>query len=82
MLTAVYLMKMGEKEAGLNRLFKGIDEFTRGKHYILFECRGEDNDNSVMLTAIGGELQALIYGYYGADLDNMAKVPRIKDYMD
>lgn len=76
------LMGMGEKEAGLNRLFRGIKEFTRGAHYILFECRDIENDNSIMLTAIGGELQALIYGYYGAALNSMEKIPRLAQYMD
>ena len=45
-----------------------------------FECR--DNDNSIMLTGIGGEIQALIFGYYEADLNNLGNIPRIAQYMD
>jgi protein-glucosylgalactosylhydroxylysine glucosidase len=74
------IMKLGEKEKGLKMLFSGIREYTRGKHYIPFECR--DNDNSIMLTGIGGELQALIFGYYEADLNNFDKIPRLAQYMD
>jgi trehalose/maltose hydrolase-like predicted phosphorylase len=74
------LMKQGEKEKGLKRLFGGMTEYMKGKHYIPFECR--DNDNSVMLTGIGGELQALIFGYYGADLKNTENIPRMAEYMD
>ena len=74
------LMRLGEKERGLKRLFEGMREFSRGKHYIPFECR--DNDNSIMLTGIAGELQALIYGYYEADLNSFDKIPRIAQSMD
>lgn len=74
------MMKHGEKEKGMKRLFDGMAEFTRGSHFIPFECR--DNDKSIMLTGIGGELQALIYGYYGADLNSFDKLPRIAQYMD
>jgi len=74
------MMRLGEKDTGLNRLFRGMKEFSRGNHYILFECR--DNDNSVMLTGIGGELQALIYGYYETDLNVKNKIPRMVQYMD
>ena len=71
------LMKSGEKEKGLKRLFEDAREFTRGKHLIPFECRDQDNDNSVMLTGIAGELQALIFGYYEADIGNFDHIPRI-----
>lgn len=73
------LMKLGDKGAGLKRLFGGMNEYMKGKHYIPFECR--DNDNSIMLTGIGGELQALIFGYYGADLKNTNSIPRMAEYM-
>ncbi|MEG6614273.1 hypothetical protein V6C42_15635 [Pseudoclostridium thermosuccinogenes] len=73
-------MKLGEKKNGLKRLFYGMREFTRGKHYMPFECR--DKDNSIMLTGIGGEIQALIFGYYEADLNNLGNIPRIAQYMD
>lgn len=76
------LMKLGEKEKGLKRLFDGMKEFTRGKHYIPFECRELDNDNSIMLTGIGGELQALIYGYYEVELNDTGKIPRLAQYID
>jgi trehalose/maltose hydrolase-like predicted phosphorylase len=74
------LMRLGEKERGLKRLIEGMKEFSKGTHFIPFECR--DNDNSVMLTGIGGELQALIYGYYGADLNNTGNIPRMSEYID
>ncbi|WP_193438396.1 hypothetical protein [Clostridium thermosuccinogenes] len=57
-----------------------MDDGRRGKHYMPFECR--DNDNSIMLTGIGGEIQALIFGYYEADLNNLGNIPRIAQYMD
>lgn len=60
------LMLIGDKEEGLDRLFAGMQRFSRGKHHIPFEC--VDNNNSVMLTGIGGELQAILFGYYGYTL--------------
>jgi hypothetical protein len=35
-----------------------------------------------MLTGIGGEMQALIFGYYGADLKNTGIIPRMAEYME
>ncbi|MCL2461342.1 MAG: hypothetical protein FWF44_01645 [Defluviitaleaceae bacterium] len=78
-IEACAYMRLGEKERGLKILFEGVREFMRGPHYILFECRG--NNKSVMLTGIAGELQALIYGYYGAEADNAGGAPRIGEYM-
>jgi trehalose/maltose hydrolase-like predicted phosphorylase len=75
------MMKMGEKEKGLKVLLDEMKEFSRGKHYIPFECRGV-GDNSIMLTGIGGELQALIFGYYEADINNTGNIPRMSEYMD
>ena len=74
------IMARGDKEKGLERLIQGMNEFTRGRHYMPFECR--DNDNSVMLTGIGGELQALIYGYYEADLESLDKIPHLSSWID
>ncbi len=74
-IEACILMRLGDKQVGLDHLLKGMREYTRGPHFIPYECR--DNDNSVMLTGIGGELQALIYGLHGAEIDDTAAVPRI-----
>lgn len=74
-IEACILLQAGLTEQGLAHLFDTMKEFVRGPHYLLYECR--DNDNSVMLTAIGGELQALIYGYYGASIEDSSQVPRI-----
>lgn len=76
------LMRLGEKEAGLKSLFTGMDEFIRGPHFMPFECRNSDNGNSIMLTGIGGELQALIYGYYEADAGNYGRIPRVAQNTD
>ena len=36
-----------------------------------------NNTNSVMLTAIGGLLQALVFGWYGATVSDLSRIPRI-----
>ena len=75
------MMQRGQKEKGMGMLVNDMNLFTRGKHYIPFECKDADNDNSIMMTGIGGELQALIFGYYGASLDDTSTIPRIGDFM-
>ena len=64
------LMRIGARDEGLDRLFAGMKLFSRGKHHIPFECIG--NSGSIMLTGIGGELQALLFGYFGFTLPEEA----------
>ena len=81
-IEACIMMKYGDKEGGIKRLFSGMDEFERGKHFISYECRDLDNDNSIMLTGVAGEMQALIYGLYGADVENTDNIPKMKEFME
>lgn len=71
------MMKLGKKKEGLEHLFDGYSRFTRGSHFIPFECT--DNDNSIMLTGIGGLLQALIFGFYEASIYDSLSFPRLRD---
>jgi hypothetical protein len=71
------LMRNGRKKEGIEHLFHTFREFVRGPHFIPFECR--NNDNSFMLTGIAGTLQALIYGYYGATVEDSSCIPKIGD---
>lgn len=77
-ISACLMMKAGETQAGLKYLFDTIRGFVRGPHYVVVECWG--NKKSIILTGIGGELQALIYGYYGATPADHTAVARIGDY--
>lgn len=74
------VMKLGGKEAGLKVLFYDVKRYNRGPHYIPFES--VVNQNSIMMTGIAGELQALIYGYYEAEPDQTEQLPRLGQYME
>lgn len=74
-IEALLAMRLGDRERGLEHLFKEYGRYVRGPHRIPYET--PSNANSIMLTGIGGLLQALIFGWYGADLDNLDAVPRI-----
>lgn len=76
------LMRLGEKDRGLRHLWKEMLKFVKGPHWIpaeqsTDESEGREVNKTIMLTGIGGELQALIFGYYGADLDRLNDIPRI-----
>lgn len=76
-IEALLSMLHGEREAGLEHLFSEYSRYVRGPHMMPFET--PSNANSVMLTGIGGLLQALIFGWYGVTLDNLDALPRIGD---
>jgi trehalose/maltose hydrolase-like predicted phosphorylase len=76
-IEALLMMQHGERERGLEHMFKEYVRYVRGPHSIPFET--PENANSIMLTGIGGLLQALIFGWYGADIHNPASVPKIGD---
>jgi trehalose/maltose hydrolase-like predicted phosphorylase len=76
-IEALLTMRLGDRERGLEHLFKEYSRYVRGPHRLPFET--PSNANSIMLTGIGGMLQALIFGWYGADLDNLEVIPRIGD---
>lgn len=75
------LLRLGEKDRGLRHLQKAMLKFIKGPHWIPAEQSADESEGrevaTVMLTGIGGELQALIFGYYGATLDRLAAIPRI-----
>jgi trehalose/maltose hydrolase-like predicted phosphorylase len=73
-IEALLTMRLGDRERGLEHLFNEYSRYVRGPHYIPFET--PSNANSIMLTGIGGMLQALIFGWYGAELDNLDSIPR------
>ncbi len=79
-IEALLYMKMGMKEKGLEYLFNDFKEFTRGKYQIPYETR--DNNNSIMLTGIGGIIQALIFGYYDYEIGKGDCLPKIKEYIE
>jgi len=76
-IEALLTMRLGDREQGLEHLFKEYGRYVRGPHCIPYET--PSNANSIMLTGIGGLLQALIYGWYGADLGQLEGLPRIGD---
>jgi len=76
-IEALLTMRLGDREQGLEHLFKEYGRYVRGPHCIPYET--PSNANSIMLTGIGGLLQALIYGWYGADLGQLEDLPRIGD---
>lgn len=76
-IEALLTMRLGDRERGLEHLFKEYSRYVRGPHCIPYET--PSNANSIMLTGIGGMLQALIFGWYGADLDSLEALPRIGD---
>lgn len=76
-IEALLTMLHGDRERGLEHLFKEYERYVRGPHFIPFETPA--NANSIMLTGIGGLLQALIFGWFGAGLDRLGGIPRIGD---
>ncbi len=74
-IEALLFMRHGDREQGLNHLFSEYSRYVHGPHLIPYET--PNNANSVMLTGIGGMLQALMFGWYGASLDDLRNVPRI-----
>ena len=76
-IEATILMRLGDREDGLRRLFARYREYVRGPFLVPFECR--NNDTAVMLTGIGGLLQALIFGWHGWRPGTAAKFPRLGD---
>ncbi len=74
-IEAILYMRHRDRERGLAHLFTEYERYVRGPHLIPFET--PDNANSIMLTGIGGLLQALVFGWYGASLDHLQDVPRI-----
>lgn len=77
-IEACLLMKMGRIEEGLQHLFCELDGHVRGPHLVPNE--GKSNDCTVFLTGVGGELQALIYGFYGAQVNDSSVLPRIGEF--
>jgi trehalose/maltose hydrolase-like predicted phosphorylase len=74
-IEATVLMRLGDRAEGLRRLFARYREYVRGPFLVPFECRG--NDTAVMLTGIGGLLQALMAGWYGWRAGGDRRLPRI-----
>ena len=76
-IEAGIMMQLGDTQKGLNWLFKRYREYVRGPFLVPFECTC--NDTAVMLTGIGGLLQALIYGLYNWEPGSGRPLPRIGD---
>jgi len=76
-IEALLTMLHGDREDGLEYLFTEFMRYVRGPFLIPYET--PENANSVMLTGIGGLLQTLIYGWYGAGPQRTAAIPRIGD---
>lgn len=75
-------MREANRDEELDRLLQIAHEYSRGPHHLVFECRDPKNVNSVFLTAIGGLLHTLVYGYYGYRLGKGSKLPRLRDAWD
>lgn len=74
-IEAGILLRLGGGDVALQRLFDTYREFVRGPFLVPFETRL--NDTAVMLTGIGGLLQALMVGRFGWSPGNDAAVPRL-----
>lgn len=74
---ATILMRLGNPKDELTRLFACYREYVRGPFLVPFECR--NNDTAVMLTGIGGLLQALMVGWHGWRAGSGRHLPRIGD---
>jgi len=68
---------LGEREAVLRDLIKRYRRYVHGPFEVPYECI--DNSNSIMLTACGGILGTLIYGWFGVSpaRQDWSKAPRI-----
>jgi len=63
------------------RMFEKFKENVKGPHFIVFEIPVWVRESvSIFLTGIGGELQAVIYGYYKCSPGNFKALPRVSDY--
>ncbi len=76
-IEAAIYMRLGDRADGLARLFTCYRDYVRGPFLVPFECR--QNDTAVMLTGIGGLLQALMAGWYGWRAGNGTMLPRLGD---
>ncbi|MCE0521841.1 MAG: hypothetical protein LV480_02900 [Methylacidiphilales bacterium] len=67
---------IGEREKVLHDLITRYRRYVRGAFEVPYEC--VDNTNSVMLTACGGLISALTYGWFNVtDLHDLKRVPRL-----
>lgn len=78
-MSALLLMREGNKTEGLNILKEQSQPFLRGPHRLICECRNPENPNTFFLTGAGGVLQALLYGYLEADIGRTAAIPRVRN---
>jgi len=78
-ISALLLMREGEKTEGLEMLKAQCRPFLRGPHRLICECRDPENPNTFFLTGAGGVLQALLYGYLEVEIGRTAAIPRVKD---
>lgn len=78
-ISALLLMREGKKMEGLNILKEQSEPFLRGPHRLICECRSSDNRNIFFLAGAGGVLQALLYGYFEADINHTASIPQVKN---
>jgi trehalose/maltose hydrolase-like predicted phosphorylase len=76
-IEAGILLQLGDTQKGMDWLFKRYREYVRGPFLVPFEC--QCNDTAVMLTGIGGLLQALIYGFHKWEPGCGRTLPRIGD---
>jgi len=76
---ALLRMRQNDRNEEWEHLLQTAREFTRGPHHLIFECRGKGNNNAVFLTAIGGMLHTLVYGYYGYSLGEGPRLPLLRD---
>lgn len=66
----------GDREKVLHDLIHRYRRYVRGAFEVPYEC--VDNTNSVMLTACGGMIQALTYGWFRVNCpDELSRVPRL-----
>lgn len=79
-IEAWLLMKHDSKARGLKHLFDEYAPFVRGLHGLTFECRPKENKNSNFLTAISGQLLALIFGYYDYQTGSQRTFPQLGDF--
>ncbi|MCE0523871.1 MAG: hypothetical protein LV480_13265 [Methylacidiphilales bacterium] len=67
----------GNREEVLRDLISQYRRYVRGAFEVPYECI--DNNNSLMLTACGGLIQALTYGWFNVtELDDLKRVPRLE----
>ena len=76
-IEATILLRLGDRAEGLRRLFTRYREYVRGPFLVPFECR--NNDTAVMLTGVGGLLQALMYGWHHWHPGSPQRLPRLGD---